>query len=202
METIVEPLEMDAAKLWEMSSTKPDDMIEHMLRRHPLLQWHNPALTEVCKPFQFTTTETESLQKGLQLLIRMMMHRMRIDRGMGLAANQVGIMARILIIATKDYQQYMINPQVITVSDETCEMEEGCLSFYARKPFRITKTRPVRVTVEYQLIDGSTAIKNLEGLPARVFQHEYDHLNGIRMIDGPNPEKVKYQIDRLKKHQR
>jgi peptide deformylase len=137
-------------------------------------------------------------------MIRTMMYRMRIDRGMGLAANQIGVMARILVIATEDYQQYMINPQIVTQSKETCEMEEGCLSFdmVTTKRFRVKKTRPQRVSVFFKRIDGSGVTIELEGLPARVFFHEYDHLNGLRMIDNDDPAKLRYQIERLKKHQR
>lgn len=195
-------VEIDAAKLWASTLEKPDTATEQMLVKHRVLPWHNQALVEECQPFDFTAHEPEKIQSGLHAFIRTMMYRMRADRGMGLAANQIGVMARILVIATRDYQQYMINPQIVSVSDETCEMEEGCLSFVAKKPFRVKKTRPQRVTVYFKRIDGSGETVELEGLPARVFFHEHDHLNGIRMIDSDNPEKVKYQIDRLRKHQR
>ena len=204
METAAEQIEIDASKLWDSTKETPDSIIEQMLRKHRVLPWHNQALVEECQPFDFTANEPDKIQSGLQTFIRTMMYRMRIDRGMGLAANQIGVMARILVIATQDYQQYMINPQIVTQSDETCEMEEGCLSFdmVVSKQFRVKKTRPQRVTVFYKRIDGTGVTEDLEGLPARVFFHEFDHLNGIRMIDNDDPEKVKYQINRLKKHQR
>lgn len=197
-------VQIDANILWDSISGRWDklEFPESIFSKYRVLPWHHKALSEPSRPFDFKEIETAEKAKQLEFFIRIMMMRMRMENGIGLAANQIGVMTRILVIATKDYKAYMINPEIVEQSVETCDMEEGCLSFAAKKPFRVKKTRPSTVMVSYHLIDGSKVVITLRGLEARVFLHEFDHLNGIRMIDNADPEKVKYQINRLKNHQR
>jgi peptide deformylase len=106
--------------------------------------------------------------------------------GVGLAANQVGINQRILLItcniSTKKAHKIlpMINPEILELSEYQCLMEEGCLSV----PKKFAKIRrPSKVKVRWQNVEGNFCEKKLEKWDARIFLHEYDHLEGRLFTD-------------------
>ncbi|MCQ2455314.1 MAG: peptide deformylase [Clostridia bacterium] len=99
--------------------------------------------------------------------------------GVGLAAPQVGILRRFCIIDVGDGLIELINP-VIEKSEGTQTGDEGCLSI--PKTYE-TVTRPMKVTVRAQDRNGNNIIVSGEGLKARAFCHEIDHLDGILFID-------------------
>ena len=81
------------------------------------------------------------------------------------------------------------NPMIISSSDETVSMKEGCLTF----PFVfLTITRPRKVVVKYEDENGDLQEGQLDGMISRIFQHEYDHMLGKTFIDGQS----KYKLDR------
>ena len=96
-------------------------------------------------------------------------------KGIGLASNQVGIDAQIFVMG-EEKPITVINPIITEVGPERVEMEEGCLSFPGLY-FKVK--RPSVVSVQYLDIEQKECIIKLEGLHARVFLHEYDHLQGI-----------------------
>lgn len=106
--------------------------------------------------------------------------------GIGLAANQVGIDARILLITLnlntrKEHKIVaMINPEVVEYSKDTCSLEEGCLSLPG---VFANVTRPSKVKVRWQNEKGHWCEKKFDKWSARVFQHEYDHLEGKLFTD-------------------
>jgi peptide deformylase len=100
--------------------------------------------------------------------------------GIGLAANQVAVTKRIIVISTKDGTLALINPQLSRKSFKKEEAEEGCLSVPG--VFGIVK-RHVSVRVTGLTKKGEKIIINAKGMYARVLQHEIDHLNGILFID-------------------
>jgi peptide deformylase len=98
-----------------------------------------------------------------------------------LAAPQVGVLKRLFVIEIRDeVKQVFINPQIIQTSVETCVMEEGCLSIPG---IWHDITRPEKITVQAQDVDGKPFTVTAGGLYARAIQHEYDHLNGVLFID-------------------
>jgi peptide deformylase len=106
--------------------------------------------------------------------------------GIGLAAPQVGILKRIIIVSfnvntNKELKTViMINPEILDISDQTCVLEEGCLSL----PEKFEKVRrPSKVKIRWQNLEGKWAEKKLDKWDARVFLHEYDHLEGKLFID-------------------
>ncbi|HEY5714305.1 MAG TPA: peptide deformylase [Candidatus Gracilibacteria bacterium] len=106
--------------------------------------------------------------------------------GIGLAANQVGLLERIMIMTfnvnTKKEHKVvaMINPEILWQSEETVVYEEGCLSL----PETFGKVRRAsKIQVSWQNTEGHRCEKKLSGWDARVFLHEYDHLDGILFID-------------------
>ena len=107
--------------------------------------------------------------------------------GVGLAAPQVGITQRFLVMMDPDTETVykMINPNIISRSDETVVMEEGCLSVLGPNglPVYSNVRRPEKVVVEWTNENGDKLSAQMSGVPARIVQHETDHLDGILFID-------------------
>ena len=105
--------------------------------------------------------------------------------GIGLAAVQIGLLKRMLVVdvAKEDEPREpicMINPNIVWSSDELSEYEEGCLSIPETYDF---VTRPAEVKVTYQDREGANCERHCDGLLATCVQHEIDHLNGVLFID-------------------
>lgn len=103
------------------------------------------------------------------------------ERGMGLAANQIGITKRFFAIGHDSFdtfQKHAIiwNPQVINSSEEKVIDVEGCLSF---KDVFVKVERPKIIEIQYETTQGKTRFAKLDGMESKCFQHELDHLDGI-----------------------
>ncbi len=96
--------------------------------------------------------------------------------GIGISGNQVGVLKRIIVVLVNNEPKVMINPKITFQSQETCEIEEGCLSFPGT--FLEIK-RPSIVKIKYRKLSGHPALETYEGLVARCILHEIDHLDGI-----------------------
>lgn len=99
--------------------------------------------------------------------------------GVGLAANQVGINARVFVIGDPGNPDSVIavfNPKIVNFSDEKIQYSEGCLSYPG---LFLEITRPRTIRARYADETGEVRTHNFEGFTSRVFQHEYDHLEGI-----------------------
>ena len=110
-----------------------------------------------------------------------MIETMREERGVGLAANQVGSLRKVAVIQLPDWEEAMvlINPEIIRREGER-EVEEGCLSIPG---FRGTVKRAERVRVRALDLNGKVIRIKAEGLLAQALEHETDHLNGYLYID-------------------
>jgi peptide deformylase len=123
----------------------------------------------------------EFRSEELKTLIVDMKETMRLEDGIGLAAPQVNVHKRVIVIDTgKDGVKAFINPRILKKSIRSVESEEGCLSVPG--VWGIVKRRRC-VKVEAYDLAGKKMIISAEGLMAIVFQHEIDHLNGILFID-------------------
>ncbi len=114
-----------------------------------------------------------------------MMARMTEANGIGLAAIQIGVAKRVIVmdLSREDEDpapQYFVNPEITWVSDETKPYDEGCLSI---PDIYETVVRPAKVSVRYLDFDGNQKELEAEDLLAVCIQHEIDHLNGILFID-------------------
>jgi len=103
-------------------------------------------------------------------------------QGVGLAAPQVGVLQRLIIVDVEDGHGLieLINPEIIYSSEEKEIMEEGCLSIPGRRDYVI---RPDKVEVKGLNPDGKEVVIKADGLKARALQHEIDHLEGVLFID-------------------
>ena len=129
----------------------------------------------------------------MEMLVKRLKMTMKLYGGIGLSANQCGVFERVFVIGTDHFQIACINPRIIGQAPSTIKVEEGCLSFPG---LHVKLDRPDWVEVEFTNEMGELKQMRLEGITARCFQHELDHMNGIRMIDHIGP--VALQIARRK----
>ncbi len=128
--------------------------------------------------------EVEEITPRILTLLDDMVETMHAADGCGLAAPQVGILRRIVVVEVNEGEIYeLINPKIIAYSGEQYEME-GCLSLPGEA---VTTKRPMYVTVRALNRKGETVDVTGEGLLARAFCHELDHLDGKLMIDRAVP---------------
>ncbi len=116
-------------------------------------------------------------------------------RGIGLAANQVGVARRIAVVDTEEVKLVLINPQILEVGGSETG-EEGCLSI---PDYFGDVTRPDRIVLEALDRDGQPYRQELTGLPARAAQHEIDHLDGILFLDHLSLLKRQRMLSRWRK---
>ncbi|MGV8091233.1 MAG: peptide deformylase [Mangrovibacterium sp.] len=129
--------------------------------------------------------------------------------GIGLAGPQIGLLKRIFILDTtplmeddpliKKVEQVYLNPQILETDDDQVIYNEGCLSI--PEIFRGVE-RPEKIRVRYQTLSFETIEEDLDGMQARIFQHEYDHLEGILFIDKLSALQRKLLSGKLKKIRR
>ena len=114
-----------------------------------------------------------------QFLSNTLVQNMIHYKGIGISANQIGIWERAFaMIRDLEHNEIIVcfNPRIIKSYNEEVEMEEGCLSY----PDVFLKVkRPDKIVVKYEDVDKKTHKMKLHGLASRVFQHEYDHMEGI-----------------------
>ena len=144
----------------------------------PILTAPDPRLKKKSQP-------VDSVDPGLRQLMDDMMETMYAAPGIGLAAPQVGVLKRLIVLDidredVKTGPLFMANPEIIEASDEDLTYEEGCLSV----PEHYSDvSRPGKVVVRYLDRDGESREMACEGLLATCVQHEIDHLDGVLFID-------------------
>lgn len=136
-------------------------------------------------------------------IVQRMKMTMKKYSGIGLSANQCGVYERVFIIGTEEFQLVCINPEVVDVSEEMEKDNEGCLSF----PGLFLKIpRPRSVRARFLNEQGEQQEMWLDGLTARCYLHELDHMNGIKFTDKVGPVSLsqgrRKQEKLLKKHVR
>ena len=131
-----------------------------------------PMLEEVIPEFVGVLPNDE-----MTLLVKRLKMTMKLYSALGLAANQCAVKERVFVIGTDQFQMACINPKVLSVSDDIVKDNEGCLSFPA---FFLSIPRPKWVDVEFTDENGQRKQTRLDGLTARCFLHELEHLNGVK----------------------
>lgn len=127
-----------------------------------------------------TSREVKEITPRILTLLDDMAETMKAYDGVGLAAPQVGVLRRIVVIDVGEGLVEMINPKIIKASEETQRGEEGCLSCEGRNGFVV---RPNKVTATALNRQGELVTYEAEGLFARAICHECDHLEGRLFID-------------------
>ncbi|MBL8863879.1 MAG: peptide deformylase [Planctomycetes bacterium] len=146
-----------------------------------VVRYPEPVLRQVAQP----VTEFGA---GLARIVEAMFVRMVASKGVGLAAPQVGISQRILVLNPEGERGpddlVLVNPVIRSRTGEETLYDEGCLSFpgiYAEVK------RPARCAVAYQDLEGRPQEREFDGFTSRIIQHEYDHLEGVLLVDRMSP---------------
>ncbi len=142
----------------------------------------DPVLREEAAPI-------EAVDDEIRALARDMFDTMYEADGVGLAANQIGITRRLIVVDPREEgvkPRALVNPRVVATGEETDRAEEGCLSIPG---LREIVERKSSVVVEALDLDGETVRIEAEGLAARVLLHEIDHLDGVLFVDRVSPLK-------------
>ena len=160
-----------------------------------------PILTAPDPRLQAVSTDVEAVTDEIRTLVDDMAESMYAADGIGLAAIQVGVAKRVLVIdldqkdGKKNPVAY-INPRITWASDETAVFEEGCLS---APEIWDDVERPARIKAEYLDIDGKKQVLEADGMLATCLQHEMDHLNGVLFIDHLSRLKKSMAVRKLTK---
>lgn len=163
---------------------------------YPIVKYGNPVLSKVAEPVTAFDAELEKL-------VADMFETMYAAHGVGLAAPQIGISKQLCVIDTTvtdkpGVKLVLANPVVVS-TDGRLVSEEGCLSL---PDFRADTARPLRATVRAQDVHGQEFTLSGEGLLARAFCHEIDHLNGtlfIQHLSSLKRESIKRKVGKLVK---
>ena len=161
-------------------------------------------LTEPNKILREKSIKVEQVDENLQKLMDDMLETMYAAPGIGLAAIQVGVPKRVIVldIAPKDKPKdpmYFVNPEIISKSEANSTYEEGCLSV----PGQFAEIdRPNKCHIKYLDYYGQPKEIKAEGMLATCIQHEIDHLEGILFIDYLSKLKKTMIIKRLSKQKK
>ena len=161
----------------------------------------------IIEPDTILRKKSETLEKvdnELRGLMDDMLETMYAAPGIGLAAVQVGILKRLIVIdISKDKEKknplFLINPEIVSRSKKTSVYEEGCLSLPG---YFAEIERPAECKIEYLNYEGKKSEIDANGLLATCIQHEVDHLNGILFIDYLSKLKKDMIIKKLVKHKK
>lgn len=163
-----------------------------------------PILTAPDPRLKAVSEDVARVDDGLKKLIDDMLETMYAEDGIGLAAIQVGVPKRLLVmdLARKDGErepQAFINPRILWASEETTTVQEGCLSV---PDIWEDVERPTRITAEFLDRDGTLKTVEADGLLSTCLQHEMDHLNGVLFIDHLSKLKRSMALRKVQKARR
>jgi peptide deformylase len=143
-----------------------------------IVKYPHTFLTTPCEEFNFMDPPGDPNELTVGLL-----QIMNEYKAVGLAANQVGIPLRVFVMRGYPENYVCFNPKIVYYSDEKETLEEACLSFPG---INVKVKRAKSIRVRFQTPSGETTTKTFDGLTARVFQHELDHLDGKLFFNRAN----------------
>lgn len=160
----------------------------------------DPILKQPCQPFDFSNPPMDPKELFEELKLAMIA-----NMGVGLSANQVGLPYKVFVFGDPtdpDKIQAVFNPKVVETSNDDALIEEGCLSYPG---LFIKVKRPSTVRARYADVNGEVNTFVYDGIPARIFLHEYDHMEGITFKEVATPlrlamgMKQKRKLDLIRK---
>jgi peptide deformylase len=157
----------------------PEREARRQLALAQIRQYPDPVLRMEARP-------VEEFDDDLRRLVARMSDLMKEANGVGLAATQVGVLRRVFVFSPEEENVLvLVNPQIPSRGDETDVDDEGCLSIQG---VTVPVERPTTIRLEGCDETGKEVGYDLEGMPARVAQHEFDHLDGKLMLDRTTPD--------------
>ncbi|MBN1321843.1 MAG: peptide deformylase [Thermoleophilia bacterium] len=176
---------MSAKRAFSKTETRKDAPLEQ------IRTVGDPVLRQQTKP---VTVFDARLEKLAQVMMDVMVR----GEGVGLAANQIGVVSRVLVWRNpeNDEERYAwVNAVIVEESEARCTESEGCLSVPGAT---MEVSRAEEVVVECQDLAGEPLRVRLIGLPARIAQHEIDHLDGRLILDRTSPEERRRVMKELR----
>ena len=143
--------------------------------------------------------EVGAVDDEIRTFVKDLFDTMQADRGIGLAANQVGVAQRIAVVQTEDDDAVVLIDPVILERDGKVRGEEGCLSI---PEIFADVDRAQRIVVETTTLEGKRVTVEATDLRARAIQHEIDHLDGILFLDHLSPLKRRMLMQRWKRQRK
>jgi peptide deformylase len=137
---------------------------------YELVEANDPILTTKAERFDFSNPPTDPIQLARDLTETMIQHK-----GLGLAANQCGLPYSCFVMHSNPVL-CCFNPRIVDQTTELIKMVEGCLTFPG---LFLNINRPRTIKVRYTQPNGETITKEFDGMTARIYMHELDHLNGV-----------------------
>ncbi len=134
----------------------------------------DPVLREKSK-------KVEKVDESVIQLVRDLSDTLKETGGVGMAAPQIGVSRRVIVINADNRIYTFINPEIEILDDQKIRSDEGCLSIYSIRDFNVKRFSKVRVRAKN--LKWKDVEMVAEGLLARIFQHEIDHLNGVLFMD-------------------
>ena len=156
-----------------------------------IINYPDPTLRKKSKP-------VERVDKEIKQLIEDMAETMYASRGIGLAAIQIGVLKRVILVNIGEGLVALVNPEILEGEGGT-QMEEGCLCLPG---VMVEVKRSEKIKVKGLNEEGEEIVIDAEGLLARALQHEIDHLNGILIIDKVSRIKRELLTSKLRKEAR
>jgi len=153
------------------------------------------SLTQVSTDWNFTSDgDARQLEQD-------MIDFMIASKGIGLAANQIGITKRVFVMGSNNIENFpapfaVFNPRILEASNEMVLDQEGCLSY---PNLYLTIKRPSWIIAEYQDSEGNLKEIKIDGYLGKCFQHELDHLDGICFVDRVSQMKLQLAMKKLRK---
>jgi peptide deformylase len=157
----------------------PEREARRQLALAQIRQYPDPVLRMEARP-------VEEFDDELRRLVERMKDLMHEANGVGLAATQVGVLRRLFVFAPDDERVLaLVNPSIPTRGDASDTDDEGCLSIQG---INVPVERATSIRLEGRDENGEEVAYDLEGMAARIAQHEYDHLDGKLMLDRTTPD--------------
>ena len=164
--------------------------IQHAIVWSSLVKPNHPMLKTKLEPFDFDNPPTDP-----EMLFANMSQMMIEKKGVGLSANQVGLPYRMFVMGDEENLISVFNPRIVDYEGEEYYAEEGCLT-YPGLYVKIKRHNIIRA--RFTTHDGTTDTIKLSGMTSRIFQHEYDHLEGINY----QKRASYYHLEKAKKDQK
>lgn len=168
----------------------------------PVYDDHHPMLSKPIPEYKGTLPDA-----NMQNLVARLKMTMKLYNGLGLSANQCGVFQRVFVMGAGDFLMTCINPKLLGASADIIKESEGCLSYPG---LYLKIDRPKSIDVEFTTETGEIQRMTLDGLTARCFLHELDHMNGKKFVEYVGPvslqtakrkqEKLIKKMVRLNKH--
>lgn len=159
-----------------------------------LLPFTDPIMQSAPPEFDFENPQCDPKE-----LVNALTEAMYAMKGVGLSANQVGIPLRVFVYGMGKATTAVFNPKVMGLSKETSVIKEGCLSLPG---VFIAIKRPAAVVASFVTAENEPVIATLDGMEGRVWQHEYDHMEGRNFTMLASPLKMQLALKALRKARR